>query len=256
MERTSRGLKYRVTGQGEETIIFHPSLGMGRFLFYRLIPPLSRHFRVISYDPRGIGENRELAPLLEEWVQDVGDLVDMVSGPVHLVGVSLGTWVMARAARAWPERVAKLVLMGTTVGFSRGAEAVSERRDQLSQLSMPEFARLYVAQTFTPPIESEYEAQFLDELSAVSKEQYLASMEAIYLTDNRAVFSDLKVPTLILVGSRDERTTPQMADSVAALIEGSQVYVIPRAGHLALVEYPTRVEELIESFLLNGELPE
>jgi len=99
MERTNRGLKYFVLGDGPEALICHPSLGLGRFLFYRLIPPLSRQFTVISYDPRGIGDNAQLEPALDAWVDDVGDLMELMGKPAYLMGVSLGTWVMARARR-------------------------------------------------------------------------------------------------------------------------------------------------------------
>ena len=65
MLRTKQGLKYFAMGDGPEAVVCHPSLGLGRFLFYRLVPPLSRRYRVVTYDPRGVGENAAFAPELD-----------------------------------------------------------------------------------------------------------------------------------------------------------------------------------------------
>lgn len=254
MERTVGGLKYFAMGDGPEAVICHPSLGLGRFLFYRLILGLSRHFRVMSYDPRGIGENAALAPDLEAWVEDVGDLMTLAGTRCHLIGVSLGTWVMSRAAVRWPDRTGRLVMMGTTPGFSNGASLVDARRRELATISMADFAQQYADATLTRFADSDIKQQLVMDLRGADADKYLASMAAIYLTDNTAVFEAVKAETLVVVGSLDARTPPQMADRAAQLIPESAVRIIPDAGHLALLDQPIRVQELIESFLRTGTI--
>lgn len=254
MDRADSGLKYFTMGNGSQVVICHPSLGMGRFLFNRLIPPLSRRYTVISYDPRGVGDNAHLAPTMDGWVEDVHQLLEMVGKPAHLVGVSLGTWVMARVAANWPFLVERLVLMGTTPGFADGRAVLEARTQELQNISMQQFARWYVSNTLSSDVDAEIQEQMVIELASVDPEQYLKAMQAIYLEDNRSVFPQVKVPTLILVGSQDLRTPPAMADEADGLIPGSTVHVIPNAGHLALLDQPLRVWHILESYLQFGTI--
>ncbi len=252
MLRTENGLKYCMTGDGPQAVICHPSLGLGRFLFYRLIPPLSRHYTVISYDPRGVGENQVFEPDLEAWVNDVGDLMALAQKPCHLVGVSLGTWVMARAAARWPNSVSRLVLIGATPGFADGKAAIESRRQQLAEMPMTEFARQYASQTLTAFAAEEVQEQLAADLQTQSPQAYLKAMSAIYLEDNVSTFAAVQAPTLVLVGSQDGRTPPTMADAAADLLPRGSVRVVANAGHLALLDQPRRVAELIEEFLQTG----
>lgn len=254
MLRTKSGLKYFTMGNGPEGVIMHPSLGLGRFLFYRLIPVLSRTYSVYAYDPRGIGENRSLEPDLEAWVNDVGDLLEVANRPCHLIGVSLGTWVMSRAAVRWPEEVRRLILMGTSLGFDNGEEALSERRRQLEAAPMSEFAQTYAKTTLTEFADPEINEQLIEDLKNCDAQNYLKSMAAIYLTDNRQVMPRIECETLILVGARDLRTPPAMADAAAALIPDARVRVVPNAGHLLLLDQPARVQDLVFSFLTTGKI--
>ena len=252
MLHTEKGLKYLTLGDGPEAVICHPSLGLGRFLFYRLIPPLSRHYQVISYDPRGVGDNAKWEPRLDDWVEDVGDLMASVNKPCHLLGVSLGTWVMSRAALRWPERVGRLVLMGTALGFSGGLELVESRREEFLNQSMDEFALHYEESTLTRFVDVEVKDQLVQELRMQSVESYLKAMQEIYLVDNRETFQNLEAETLVIVGTKDDRTTPAMADEAAQAILHSSLCLVPNASHLALLDQPQRVQTLVETFLATG----
>ncbi len=256
MLRTDSGLKYFSGGQGMEAVICHPSLGLGRFLFYRMLPSLSRRYRVFTYDPRGIGDNEALDPSLSAWVEDVGQLMEIADCPCHLIGVSLGTWVMSRAAVAWPDRMGRLVLMGATREFEDGVQQVQARRQELSQTpgSMEDFARRYADSTLADFVDGELKEQLIVDMTTCDPQRYLSAMAEIYLTSNAAVFPRIKVPTLIVVGTRDTRTSPADADAAASLIPKSQVRVVPDAGHLALLDQPRRIQDLVEAFLATGEL--
>lgn len=246
--KAPNGLIYYRQGQGQETLLLHPSLGLGRFLFHRLTPLLSPLFSIITWDPRGIGDQRAVMPSLDGWIADVQTLLELVEGPVHLLGVSLGTWVMGRVAAQSVERVASLVLIGSTLGFSDGAAEVSARRQQLKEIGMAEFGRQYAAATLWHETQPEVRENLAMELAAVQPESYLASMEAIYTEENAEVFKGIACPTLILVGAADRRTPPGDADRVAETVVHSEVCVIPRAGHLAVLDQPKRVADVVSQF--------
>ncbi|MDO8359153.1 MAG: alpha/beta fold hydrolase, partial [Devosia sp.] len=54
--------------------------------------------------------------------------------------------------------------------------------------------------------------------------------------DSRPELAAIAVPTLIVVGEGDQITPPDAAEEMHAGIAGSRLVVIPRAGHLALLE--------------------
>lgn len=246
--KARNGLIYYRQGQGQETLLLHPSLGLGRFLFHRLTPLLSPSFSIVTWDPRGIGDQRAVIPSLDGWITDVHTLIDLVQGPVHLLGVSLGTWVMGRVAAQLGDRVASLVLIGSTLGFSDGEAEISARRQQLQEMGMGEFGRQYAASTLWPGTQTEVRDNLAMELAVVQPDAYLTSMQAIYTETNTAVFQDIACPTLVLVGGADRRTPPGEADRVADTVTRSDVRVIPRAGHLVVLDQPERVADLVTQF--------
>ena len=253
--KAPNGLVYYRQGKGEETILMHPSLGLGRFLFHRVSPFLTPMYSIVTWDPRGIGDRRELEPNLSGWIDDVLTLLELTPGPIHLLGVSLGTWVMGRVAVLAAGRVTSLTLIGSSLGFVHGEQAVQERRRELERESMGDFGKRYAETTLMPGTQPEIRENLALELAGVDKDSYLKAMEAIYTVSNQEIFSQIDCPSLILVGQKDERTPPDMADAVAEAIHPPYVRIVPRAGHLAVLDQPGRVADYVAAFCKARRLP-
>jgi pimeloyl-ACP methyl ester carboxylesterase len=67
--------------------------------------------------------------------------------------------------------------------------------------------------------------------------------------DARPSLGDIKVPTLVIVGSEDALTPPTMAETLVAGIPGAQLATIPGAGHLSNLEQPESFNGALLSFL-------
>ena len=65
--------------------------------------------------------------------------------------------------------------------------------------------------------------------------------------------SEIRCPTLILVGEHDPSTPPSVASALAAKIPGSKLVVLPNASHIATVEVPVAVNIEIKQFLAAVE---
>ncbi|MDA8194094.1 MAG: alpha/beta hydrolase [Thermaerobacter sp.] len=246
--RTASGVKYYVAGAGGTAILCHPSLGLGRFLFHRLGPLLAGEHTVVTWDPRGVGDQARREANLDGWVNDTLEIARAVGKPACLLGVSLGSWVVARAAVKEPEWVAGLILQGTTLGFREGASEVDKRKRQLAEQGMEVFARQYADTTLIGDNDV-LRNNLAWELSQVEPNRYVEAMAEIYTVSNREVFSQLKVRTLVMAGSMDRRTSPAEADKAAAAIPGARVAIVPRAGHLAALDQPNAVAEIVRRFL-------
>jgi pimeloyl-ACP methyl ester carboxylesterase len=59
----------------------------------------------------------------------------------------------------------------------------------------------------------------------------------------------ITVPTLILCGTDDALTPPKYSEYLSAEIRGSELVLIPDAGHLLMLEKPLETNRAIESFV-------
>jgi pimeloyl-ACP methyl ester carboxylesterase len=67
--------------------------------------------------------------------------------------------------------------------------------------------------------------------------------------DSTVLLSGIRAPTLVIVGEEDSLTPPPLAQAMQQRIAGSELVVIPSAGHLANLEQPAAFNEALASFL-------
>ena len=63
----------------------------------------------------------------------------------------------------------------------------------------------------------------------------------------------LTVPTLIICGAEDRLVPVSLAKDLKERIAGSRLAMIPRAGHMPMIEAPDAVNREIEDFLVELE---
>ena len=123
----------------------------------------------------------------------------------------------------------------------------------------PEWWMKVVNATFVTPAAKRHDPEFLEFLRSVLKEDPKSLSFGIKSIDtgrkeNHAVLKKIKgVPALIIAGEEDTVWPPEEAQKVADAIEGSQLVVVPGAGHLAARDRPDAVNESIEAFLGGSE---
>jgi 3-oxoadipate enol-lactonase len=102
-------------------LLLHAAMGSAR-RFYAWVPRLCRDWRVVRMDLRGHGNSPvpEPAPSLERLVADVAELLDHLGcATAHIVGNSAGGYLGQQMAMTRPQRVASLMLFGSTPGLKR-----------------------------------------------------------------------------------------------------------------------------------------
>ena len=67
--------------------------------------------------------------------------------------------------------------------------------------------------------------------------------------DSRLLLTSIRCPTLVLVGEGDELTPPELAQEIAAGIEGATLTVVPDCGHLSTLEKPDAVNAALGEWL-------
>ena len=86
-------------------------------------------------------------------------------------------------------------------------------------------------------------------MSRIDPAAYRIGTEAVWLADQRDRASAIGVPTLVICGDEDRPTPPDLSREINAMIAGSQLVMIPDAGHLTNLERPNAFNALVGDFI-------
>ncbi|MCE1235234.1 MAG: alpha/beta fold hydrolase [Hyphomicrobiales bacterium] len=251
-------------GAGRPVALIHGSgPGVSAWANWRgVVPALAERFRVIAPDMAGFGFTDRPTGFVYDraaWVRQTIDLLDALElDQVDIVGNSFGGAIALAVAIAHPERVRRLVLMGSvgvsfpiTDGLDRvwGYQpSLAEMRKMLDifafdrTLVTDELAELRFRASIRPGFQESFAAMFPAPRQA--HVDALASAEA----DIRA----LPHETLVIHG-RDDRVIPLEASlRLAGLIDRSQLHVFGRCGHWTQIEHAARFNRLVGDFLAEA----
>jgi pimeloyl-ACP methyl ester carboxylesterase len=163
-----------------------------------------------------------------------------------LAGFSFGGYLAFEILRQARDRVERLALLDTSARADT-AEAAETRTRRIALAESGKFS-LVVQQSFAASVHPDH----LDDakLLAIHSGMALANGPMIYARqqraiierpDSRSALSRIDVPTLVLVGEGDQITPPEIAREMHEAIPGSNLMVVPGAGHMALIEQPATV---------------
>ena len=248
------------TGGAKPTVLLSHGLLYSRRMWDAQIAAMRGRFRCVAYDHRGQGESEMPATGLDmdTLTEDAAALIGVLGvGPVHFVGMSMGGFVGIRLAARHPERMRSLVLVDTAAGPEPAK-------------NVPRYRRLeWVARWFgTRPVAGKVEA-IMHGASARKDPARAATLrtwrEHLLRADtaamNRAVegvltresvvplLSQIRCPTLVMVGEEDTATVPARSEEIAAGIAGARLVRIPRAGHMSPIDAPEAVTAQLRGFL-------
>jgi pimeloyl-ACP methyl ester carboxylesterase len=171
-----------------------------------------------------------------------------------LGGFSMGGYVAFELLRQAPERIVKLMLIDTSA--RPDTPEASEKRRAGMELAKAGKLTLAASNSFPTAVHpdnkesSELRAIHLDMARHNGAEAYIRQQEAIISRpDSRPDLPRIGVPTLVLVGDKDQITPPDAASEMADGIEGARLVVISGAGHLALLERPDAMNAALDEFL-------
>jgi len=205
-------LNYRLEGPVDAPVlVLSNSLGTDLHMWDAQVPAFSEHFRVLRYDTRGHGGSA-VTPgpySIEQLGQDVLGLVDSLGiDRFAFCGLSMGgligQWLGINAG----ERLTRLVICNT--GAKIGTDEVwNERIDTVlegGEQAMRDMRDASIARWFTPTFAEQQPLQtsrITQMIASTSPEGYAANCAAVRDADYREQLGAIRVPTLIVCGSKD-----------------------------------------------------
>lgn len=255
-------VRHLVAGREDApALVFLNSLGTELAMWDPLVSAFAPDFRLVRYDARGHGASP--VPAGPYSVADLGaDLLALLDRlgieRASLCGASLGgttaLWVAANA----PDRVERLVVCCSSAFFD-AHDAYMERAALVRAEGTEVVADAVVHRWFTAAMfadRPEEAARMRAMVAATPDEGYAASAEAVASADLRPELTAIAAPTLVIAGAEDPATPPEHGRRIATGIAGAEFTELAAAAHLASVEHPAEVAELLRSHLLGGVEPE
>jgi 3-oxoadipate enol-lactonase len=215
-------------------------------------------WQIIAPDLRQFGEPNDDPPAVSvnDYATDILVLLDALHVDRAVVGgLSMGGYIAFALFRRAPGYVQAIVLSDTRAEAD-SAEAVENRRRALQRVSeggaaafADEMVTKLVGQT-----SARTHPAVLEQVRAIARMNSAAAMSGALTAmmtrpDSTSLLGAIDCPTLILVGAEDAVSPPAVADGMHHRIEGSDLVVIPEAGHLASLEQPAAFNEALARFL-------
>jgi 3-oxoadipate enol-lactonase len=233
-------------------IIFSNSLGTNLHLWDDIIPYLNPKFRLVRYDKRGHGNSTSTKPpyTMNCLVSDIEFLIDSLNiEKCVFVGLSIGGMIAQGLAARRPSLIKALVLSNTASKI--GTKELWEARvkavevNGLPSMVNPVMERWFSKSFFKGHKIDRWRNMFLD----THPNGYIGCCTAISHTDFYEQASTLRMPTLVLAGSEDGSTPPNLVKETQNLIKESEFYIIKGAGHLPCVEKPKEFAKKLNNFI-------
>jgi len=199
-------------------------------------------------------EARPGANSMSQMAEDIHALLEQLdTGPVVLIGHSMGGYVAFAFARKYPEMLRGLVLVGTKAGADT-AEAAAGRRATAEKVKT-EGAHI-VVDAMAPKMLT---ATNTDQAMARSvrgfmegshPEGVIGSLLGMAERDDPTPsLSQINVPTLVIAGADDTVIPPSESQKLASAIKGARLELIPGAGHLVAFEKPDEFNRVLRDWL-------
>ncbi|MFD6857905.1 alpha/beta fold hydrolase [Rhodococcus sp. NPDC060090] len=256
-------LNYQVKGSGDLVVLIMGTGSPGRVWDLHQVPALVKEgYRVATFDNRGIAPSGESLGgiTIEDMVKDTAGLIELLGGPAHVVGTSMGSRVAQELTLARPDLVRKAVFLAGHARMDHFQITLTEGERQLYDSGVELPAKYKAALTAVMNLSP---ASLADENTARdwldvfefsggrASPGVRAQLGMDREFDRRAAYRAVRVPCLS-VGFADDRMIPSyLSREVADAIPNARYEEIPDAGHYGYLERPEAVNKLLLDFLAD-----
>lgn len=251
-------LNHRRSGNGPVVVLSH-ALGCDLGMWDEVAARLEGQYTVLRYDHRGHGGSpvSSLPFTIEDLADDAAALIrgEFGGAPVHFVGLSMGGMTAQALAARHPELVASITVANAASHYDVDARAMWQARIEtvraqgIAAISGGALQRWFTESFLrdTAGGGAERCAQMRAQLEAMSPDAYAAACAAVAAIDLEGSNSRISCPALVIAGTLDAATPPQMSAAIARSIDGARLESI-EAAHLSAVEQPDAFVALLTGF--------
>ena len=251
---------YRIDGSGEPVILIG-GFTMVKELWVLQVAELAKHFQVITFDNRGVGETTvpsEPFTVADMAADTVGLMDSLGIDSTHIFGVSMGGLISQALALDYPDRVKKAVLGCTSHGGRHAVQPEEAVMAVLAQAADPDIPKEKAIRAMIPVQLTEHFIREEPERVEEFVEQALkyfptpegaaGQMGALSIFNVKRRLGEIRCPVLAITGSEDRMMPPGNSKLLAEGIPGAEIYIVEGAGHGFFFEKPDEVNRVLIDF--------
>lgn len=260
IEANGINLYYETHGSGEPLVLIE-GLGYSSWMWYKQVEELSKHFKLIIFDNRGVGQSDKPDEeySIELFANDTVEvLLALNIEKAHFLGVSMGGFIAQEVAIRYPEIVDKLILCSTSFGGPGSVPIPQETLDVMFKGGGKYNSVDEIRDVIGIALDKRCIDENQDVLDKIMKEKmdnpqpkyaYQKQLMAGASFNAEDRLCKIKAETLILAGKGDRVVPFENSKLLNQKIVNSKYEVIEGAGHVFLMEKPDITNKLIVEFL-------
>ena len=259
---------YESQGDGFPLILIH-GYASSHNTWVAQVGALSAHFKVITLDLRSCGKSShpEESYAFEDFVEDLKGLMDHLNiDKAHLMGQSMGGWIIQQFVLKYPERANKLVMVGSNHKgdglhiLKNSYIDIYNLRKEDPEKAFWKFVRFVHTIKFRKELEADLKKKIHGIISA---EELIEEKNHDQCTpkdlENQAVAGSthdsldelhkINNPTLIIAANKDKLSGVLVSEQMHEKIPNSTLEVIEEGGHEFFFSHALEVNKLVIDFL-------
>lgn len=260
-------------GSGPIYWVSPPAMGAPLLSMKRVFEPLAQKCTILTWDMRGFfasdAPTDPQAYSIDHHLEDMEAVLAAFGAPRSFVlgGWSMGVQLSLESVHRDPDRVKALLLVSGP--YRRALEAVLPGVHDIFARGLRRGAYI-VGPTVTRMVDAALRRtwlpnalwrtgllardpalfrQVIDRFRTIDWGRYLTVMRQLHEHDAEPYLSAIDVPALVVCGTRDILTPLAIAKRMNELINGSELFVVPKATHYIVVEFGDLVASRIDRFL-------
>jgi len=256
---TDQGIvHYEVYGRGKPVILLHGWLGSWG-LWQETMAFLGTTYRTYALDFWGFGDSgkKRESYAVQDFVSLVDQFMDALGiASAPLVGHSMGGTVSLSVAIQYPQRVSKVVVVGSPIVGS--SLALPLKLAGLRPIAVVLF-NIMGAFRMAMRVASPYichDPRFPDmmdkDLSRTTVESFLRSIASLHRTDLRPMLPQIMVPSMGMFGDKDIIVSPTQWQPMLEGIPQTRIERFPTAGHFIMLDDADPFMHKLKDFLDEG----
>jgi pimeloyl-ACP methyl ester carboxylesterase len=251
----TNGVRLHYVEQGDpdgQAVIMLHGFSDSSFSWSEVLPWLSPEFHVFALDQRGHGDSDrpDDGYTIGDFAGDVVAFMDAAGlSTATVVGHSMGSWIAQRVASIAPERVERLVLIGSSATTIAGADELKAALDELEEPMPEDFVREFQSSTIRRPVADAFFERVVGESMKVPVRVWQAAAAGFVADDRWADPERLTMPILIFWGDEDTYFTLDDQNALRAALSHATFTVYPGTGHALQWEQPAQFAADLDAFM-------
>ena len=246
-----------IIGQGQPLVLLH-GWGMHSGVWQPLIKKLSAQYMLYLVDLPGMGNSRPIEPYHLHALAD--EVAQVIPGVSDILGWSLGGLVAQRIALNQPDRIRRLILVGSTpcfvnkndwdlgvnpANFESFAEAVnSDYKATILQFLTLQCMKADDARSTLKQLRASFDTRPTPTQTTLQR-----ALHVLLESDLRAEVSNIRKPTLLIHGDRDTLAPVQAAHWMMQQLPNGFLRVMSGSAHAPFLSHSEQFIAALNQFL-------